>query len=156
MKTLTSTLLVLILVIFSLTSCKKDNVSKEVVIAAQDITGEWQWLSSWYLIPLSDSNPKTPENSGIQEVLKFNSDKTWLKIQNYLHVDSGTYSTGHGSYLPYIGARNFVYDSIVYYRNGISEKGTQDYYKIFNDTLQFSSGFAGICGGGSKIYTKQK
>lgn len=145
-------MLVLILVLLVINSCKKE----PIIEPAQDITGQWQWLSTWYDSPLSDSNPKTHQNTDIQETIEFNSNKTWLKIQNNFYIDSGTYSTGHGSYLPYIGANNFVYDSIVYFRNGISEKGTQDYYKVFNDTLQFCSGFAGIAGGGSKFYIKQK
>jgi hypothetical protein len=127
-----------------------------VIETTEDITGQWTWLSTWGDSPMSNSNPKTTQNTGIQEKIEFNSNKTWLKIQNSIHIDSGTYSTGHGSYLPYIGAYNFIYDSVVYYRNGISEKVTQDYYKIFNDTLQFCSGFAGIVGGGSKFYIKQK
>jgi hypothetical protein len=152
MKTLTSTLIVLFLVLFAINSCKKN----PVIEPTQDISGKWQWLSSWYDGPMSDSNPKTPQNSGIQELLEFNSNKTWLKIQNNIHIDSGTYSMGHGSYLPYVGAYHFIYDSIVYYRNGISEKGYQDYYKIFNDTLQFSPWFAGLYGGIAKFYIKQK
>jgi hypothetical protein len=99
-------------------------------------------------------NPLTPQNSGITEIIKFNSDNTWIKIQNNVRTDSGTYSTGHGSYLPYVGAYNFIYDSVVYYRNGLSEKGKQDYYKIYNDTLQFCGGFAGLMGAGSKFYIK--
>jgi hypothetical protein len=122
---------------------------------AQDLSGQWMWLSSWFDGNLSDSNPKTPQNSGLQETIRFNSDKSWIKIQNNVGVDSGKYSTGHGSYLPYIGAYNYVYDSVVYLRNGISVKGTQDYYKIFNDTLQFCGGFAGLMGSGSRFYIKQ-
>jgi hypothetical protein len=152
MKTLSSITLVLILALWVINSCKKD----PIIAPIQDVTGQWQWLSSWYDRPMSDSNPKTPQNTGIQETIEFSSNNTWLKIQNNIHIDSGTYSTGHGSYLPYIGAYNFVYDSIVYFRNGISEKGTQDYYKISNDTLQFSGGFAGISGGGSKFYIRHK
>ena len=152
MKTLTSTMLVLFFVLLVSNSCKKD----PVIEPTQDITGQWEWISSWYDGPMSDSNPKTPQNTGIQEMIQFNSNYTWLKIQNNIHIDSGTYSTGHGSYLPYIGAYHFIYDSIVYYRNGISEKGKQDYYKIVNDTLQFSPGFAGIYGGIARFYIKQK
>jgi hypothetical protein len=72
------------------------------------------------------------------------------------------FSTGHGSYTPYTGAFTFIYDSIVYYRNGISEKNTQDYYNIFNDTLEFCWGYAGYATksdsttGASKFYAKQK
>jgi hypothetical protein len=152
MKKLTLTQLVFILLLVVNNSCKKAPVIEPI----QDITGHWQWLSSWYDGPMSDSNPKTPQNTGIQEILEFNLNKAWLKIQNNIHIDSGTYSTGHGSYLPYVGAYHFIYDSIVYYRNGISEKGKQDYYKIFNDTLQFSPGFAGLYGGIAKFYIKQK
>jgi len=159
MKTLTSIMLVLLLVLLISNSCKKD----PVIEPTQDITGQWQWLSTWYLGPIpfttSDTNPKTlqtPQNTGIQEIIEFNSNKTWLKIQNNIHVDSGTYSTGHGSYLAYNGAYKFVYDSIVYFRNGITEKVYHDYYKIFNDTLQFSRGLAGISGGVCIFYIKQK
>jgi len=147
--------MIIILLLLISNSCQKDPTIEQVE-PAQDITGQWQWLSSRIGAQISESNPKTPQNTGIQETIEFNSNKTWLKIQNNIHTDSGTYTTGHGSYLPYIGAYNFIYDSIVYFRNGISEKGTQDYYKIVNDTMQFSPGFAGIYGGVAKFYIKQK
>ena len=151
MKTVTSVMLLLGLSLV-INSCKKDPVTEP----AKDITGQWIWLSSWTIEPLDDSNPKNPQNTGIHETIRFYENKTWLKIQNNVHLDSGTYSVGHGSYLPYVGAYNYIYDSVVYFRNGKSEQWAHDYYKIYNDTLQFSNGFAGICGGVSKFYSKQQ
>jgi hypothetical protein len=151
MKTLTSTLLFLTLILVTITSCKKYPISEPT----QDITGQWVWLSTWYILPLSDSNPKTPQTTGIQELIVFRSDKTWHTTRNNIPIDSGTFSTGHGTYLPYAGADRYIYDSIVYYKTGIVKEVNHDYYKIYNDTLQFSSGFAGIKGGGSKFYKRQ-
>jgi hypothetical protein len=84
----------------------------------------------------------TPENTGVHEILIFNPYHTWLKTENGIKVDSGTYSLGHGSHTPYIGADVYIYDSVLYYSLG-SELNTWDYYNIFNDTLQFCPGFAG-------------
>jgi hypothetical protein len=140
--------------ILILYGCKKD----PPINPAKDITGQWQWIFS-YTVQL---NPLTPQNTGIQEVIKFNSNYSWLKIQNNIQIDSGTFTKGHGNYIPYPGAHTFIYNSIVYYRNGISEKGIQDYYKIFNDTLEFCAGFAGYStksdpsAGASEFYIKQK
>ena len=152
MKTKTSIIFALCLLASVINSCEKVQVKDP----RQDISGQWLWLSTWFDGNMSDSNPKTPENSGIHEILKFNPNKTYSKIQNNVLVEFGTYSTGHGSYWPYVGAYNYIYDSIVYYRNDISEKATKDYYKIFNDTLIFSYGFAGYVGSFSKFYIKQK
>ena len=154
MKTLAQLMVLIVLLTLITFSCKKDTINNPT----QDITGQWQWIFS-YTVQL---NPLTPQNTGIQEVIKFNSNNTWLKIQNNVDIDSGTFTKGHGSYIPYLGAHTFIYDSIVYYRNGISEKGTQDYYKIFNDTLEFCAGFAGYStksdpiAGASEFYIKQK
>jgi hypothetical protein len=160
MKTKSSIILFLILFLSMNFSCKK--APEPVSNNTKDITGQWNWINSWMDGPISDSNPKTPQNTGIQEIIKFNSNKTWLKIQNSIHIDSGTFSTGHGSYIPYPGSYVYIYDSVVYYRNGISEKGTQDYYEISNDTLMFCGCFAGLYAksdpteGASKRYIKQK
>ena len=118
MKTLISNYLLLIICILAIYSCSK----KPSIEPSQDVTGQWIWLSTYFDGSLSESNPKTPKNSGINEVIKFRSN-TWVKIQNNVHVDSGTYTTGHGSYLPYVGAYNYIYDSIVYYREGIANQG---------------------------------
>jgi hypothetical protein len=140
-------------------SCKKELFPS----TTKDITGQWVWILSYSGgNPTIQPNPITPQNTGIQEIVRFNSNDTWLKIQNNVHIDSGTFTKGHGSYTPYIGAFTYSYDSIVYFRNGISEKGTQDYYKIFNDTLEFCAGFAGYAtksdptAGDSEFYVKQK
>lgn len=151
MKTLTSLIMIFFIASGVITSCKKD----PVIEPTQDLTGQWQWLSTWFISPLSDSNPQTPHNTGIQELIVFSSDKTWHTTRNNIPIDSGTFSTGHGTYLPYAGADIYIYDSIVYYKTGIAKEVYHDYYKVYNDTLHFSYGFAGIKGGGSKFYKRQ-
>ena len=107
-------------------------------IQPKDITGQWKWLYTFHLTELSDSNPLTPENSGINEILVFYKDHTWQKKVNNLNVDSGTYSLGHGVYTPYSGAGIFKFDSILYFRDGKTFNDGFDYYEINHDTLHFT------------------
>jgi hypothetical protein len=131
MKTILVLTLLLMLLIFS---CKK---SPNIV--SKDITGNWEWILTQSVYP---SDPVTPQSSGIYQTLEFKADNKWGMIENGIKVDSGTYSLGHGCYLPYVGAHEFIYDSIVYYRDGINQNAW-DYYNVFNDTLQFCPGLSG-------------
>jgi hypothetical protein len=156
MKMRASVVPVMILLSVLIFSCKKDQINP-----AKDITGHWKWQSYYKVYLLSDSNPLTPENTGIQEILVFNANHTWFKTQNNIKIDSGTFSVGHGSHTPYPGAGTAIYDSIAYYYNGVKINGWQDYYSIYNDTLQICPGYAdqftsySIPVSGSKFYIKQ-
>jgi hypothetical protein len=129
--------LVLLIPIFLLylIACHKN--TEQPSFKPADITGSWDWIYTRKAYALSDSNPVTPENSGVNELLVFNQDLSWFNKINNKVVDSGTYSIGHGEYTPYIGAYTFVYDSIKYYRNGKSFVNGFDYYLLRNDTLIF-------------------
>lgn len=107
MKTKAFIILMIVLALTMPFSCKKDSINP-----ANDITGQWKWLSYYFVYVPSDTNPLTPENTGIQEILMFNANHTWFKTQNNIKTDSGTYSIGRGSYTPYAGAHTFIYDSI--------------------------------------------
>ena len=146
MKVFFSLFMTVFLTILICYSCKKDQF-----VPSQDITGKWNWIMSVILYP---SVPGTTQNTGNTELIEFRSDRTWIKFQNAVRIDSGTFSTGHGSYTPYSGAHVYVYDSVVY-RNYSSQVISHDYYKIYSDTLQFCGGFAGIMGGGSEFYVKE-
>jgi hypothetical protein len=139
MKTRTSIILSIILILAMFIACKKEPVYNP----AKDITGRWKWLSTYLVSPDTVGNPLTPKNTGIQEELVFNANYTWSKTQNKIITEYGTYSIGHGSYTPYPGAHVFIYDSIVYYQNGKYKNGCIDYYDIYNDTLQFCGAYAG-------------
>ena len=146
----------LILILIFFVACKKDNPIKPVLIV-----GTWKWIYTYKDLPPSPTNPLTPLNTGTQELLIFSPDNSWKKVQDNMTVDSGTYSTGHGYYLPYQGARDFNYDSIKYYRNGILFN-IGDYYSIINtDTLSFNPYLSGhfssytLPHGGSKWWVKQ-
>ena len=117
-------------------SCGKD----KTVVAAKDITGTWRWIYTYRDNPTIPD--LTPQNTGIQELMIFYTNKSWKKVQNNITIDSGTYSLGHGHYLPYQGAHDNIYDSIVFYKNTVQQGW--DAYKIFsNDTLAFGPGWAG-------------
>jgi len=141
-------------------SCKKEAATEP--IQAKDLTGQWEWIYSWLDAPSSDSNPRTPANTGIREIINYGSDKSWLIIRNGIHLDSGTFSTGHGSWSPYNGV-NYIYDSIVYYKNGLQVKEMLNFYDFFgSDTLVFSGMFRGLYAkgdpteGASKFYLRLK
>lgn len=137
-------LLSVLLTLFVSSSCEKsrDTFSK-------DLIGKWNWTKT---VILAIPDTRTPQNTGITEIIEFKTNMNWLKVQNGVPLDSGTYSLGHGSYSAYTGATVFEYDSIVYKNSsGII---SHDYYKIHNDTLHFSSYYAGYIGGGSKFYKK--
>ena len=150
MKTEIYRIIIACFLISILSSCEKESNNDKVV----DISGQWEWLYT-YKLPPSEPNPLTPQNTGIYEILVFVTDKTWFKLENEIKVDSGIYSLGHGTYTPYPGATVYIYDSVLYHTYGI-EDYTWEYYEIFNDTLQFCGGFAGLSGGGSKFYKKLK
>jgi hypothetical protein len=127
-----------ILFLFSfciITSCEKNLTKPEI-----NIVGQWNWVYSNYLY----IDPLTPDNTGIKEVVVFKSDFTWSKTQNDIMIDSGRFSIGQGQYKPIIDLPPIIYDSIAYYKNGQVLNGKQDYFKIYNDTLMFSDGFAGF------------
>jgi hypothetical protein len=132
----TKTIIVQLIILLSLLtfSCKKDTLNP-----AKNITGGWYWIYTQAVYP---SDPLTPENTGVQERLIFSSDKKWTMTKNGIKTDSGTYSLGHGTYTPYAGAHIYIYDSVVYYRDGM-DLIAWDYYNVFNDTLQFCPGYAG-------------
>lgn len=140
--------------VFILGSCKKD-----LGIQPAPITGAWVWWKNTYALPLSATNPLTPQNSGISELMYFTPGGAWKVVRNGNTIDSGTYSIGHGSYLPYAGAYHYVYDSIGFYRSG-NFLGW-DSYKISNDSLVFNPGLSGRFSSylapfnGSRFYTRQ-
>lgn len=138
--------------------CKKPPIE---IIQPKDIAGHWKWFYTFFLEPLSDSNPLTPNKTGIEEILVFNYDHSWYKTINNIVMDSGTYFLGHGKYLPYPGAHTFIYDSILYFRNGKTFEDGFDYYEIYNDTLHFTPYLGGrfssytLPYNGAKYWVKQ-
>jgi len=126
--------LLIIVMFLAITSCKKQSSDP-----VKDITGEWEWMYTKTVYP---SDPRTPENTGIHETLIFYSDRKWILLVNSVKLDSGIYSLGHGNYMPYPGARNFIYDSVVFLRQSSLET-LWDYYDVHGDTLQFCPGYAG-------------
>ena len=86
-------------------------------------------------------------------MLILTADKQFSQSTNDTLIQSGTYTTGHGVYLPYTGAIPYIFDSICYFVSGT--KVSVDYYSIqHSDTLIFSGSFSGKIGGGSKYYKK--
>lgn len=113
------------------------NCQREEIENSNELIGQWTLIRTNKAHPYTDL---TPENTGISEMLVFNEDHSWYKVQNDTIVDSGHFSTGHGSIT--LGAI-FTYDSIVYIKNGLPIDDGVDYYKIYNDTLFFTPYLAG-------------
>ena len=131
--------------------CMEGCENKELINnSKQGLIGSWEWIATYKDYYLSESNPQTPQNTGTIEILAFNSDSTWSRIINNIKTDSGSFSTGHGSYL----GNTYVYDSICYFQKKIASG--VDYFKLKNDTLTFSRDFAGTTGGGSKLWIRKK
>lgn len=144
---------------FSFHSCE-DNSSSEIY--SDSIVGKWKWINTWKVIPISESNPETPKNTGIEELLVFNSDFTWYKTQNNSLIDSGSFTLGSGSFTYPARDLTLEYDSIAYFRNGIKLINGFDYYKIHHDTLVFCSYFGGrwssytLSHSGTKCWVREK
>jgi hypothetical protein len=118
-------------------SCKKDTGIQPAPIA-----GAWVWFKSTDAsLPPSSTNPLTPQNSGITELMYFTQNGDWRIVRNGSTIDSGIYSIGYGTYTPYVGATVFSYDSIGFYKKNIFVGW--DSYKIYNDTLKFTPGLSG-------------
>lgn len=118
-----------LLLIVILAACTKDGIQPA------SLNGTWKWIYTYKDLPLDSMNPLTPLNTGIEEKMVFTVDGNWKKIQNNITNDSGTYTLGHGSYTPYVGATTYIYDSIGFFRNGVYVGW--DYYQVKNDTLFF-------------------
>ena len=119
------------------------------------MTGKWNWIKTYQSgNPASyPYNPLTPANTGLNEILSFDANGQFAQTINDTLIQSGTYTTGHGTYLPYAGAQLYSFDSISYFVNG--SKINVDYYLVLHvDTLVFSGSFAGAVGGGSKYFVK--
>ncbi len=132
-------------------SCKKTGPA----VSPASVIGQWNWIqtypsgnpASYPFIPL------TPQNTGRKEILVFKASNQFTQTTNDTLSEAGTYTTGHGSYLPYTGASLYEYDSICYFVNGT--KTGVNYYKILGvDTLVSSGAFAGAIGGSSVYYLR--
>jgi hypothetical protein len=131
--------------------CGKDMT----VIIPVDITGNWQWTSTLYDLPLGPANPSTPLNGGSVWSLTFYNDNTWKSILGIV-PDTGTYSLGHGSYTDPSSHSIYSYDSVAYYHLGTTASFKTDYYKIYHtDSLVFSTSFIGVIGGDIISFHKQ-
>jgi hypothetical protein len=123
---------------------KLDTIYTSQVIS-REITGRWNWIMSY---TPGQFNEVTPLSTGNMEIIEFSPFQTLNKFRNDTLIDFGTFSTGHGYHInPNYPALIYSYDSIVYYKNGIYIN--HDYYKIYNDTIRFWSGYKGLYGGGS-------
>jgi len=145
-------LLALFFAVASLSGCK--TTTEDPTVPQTGIVGKWRWTETWFMIPISETNPQTPQNTGIKQTLEFRKDSIWLKTKNNVLVDSGTYTLGHGS-ITFADAFTYVYDSIAYYKNNINIKN--DYYEIdSNNNLIFSGAFKGCAGCGSEHWARIK
>jgi hypothetical protein len=148
MKTIFEVMLLLSIMAF--VSCKND-VPAGHQNTSGSLTGQWQWVATYNDAPLSASNPSTPQNTGINELLVLDSSFYWQDVKNGIISDSGKYNIGHA--IRTIGITRYEYDSICYYKNGLP--ANTNYYSLSHDTLLFNPAYAGLIGGSEKIWIRK-
>ncbi|MDR1740173.1 MAG: hypothetical protein LBR45_05395 [Bacteroidales bacterium] len=114
------------------------------------LIGEWEWEKTYLMTSLNDSNPQTPENTGITEFVIFTEDSAWSKIKNGVVIESGEkFTVGHGLYEP----TNERYDTVLYIKNGTHV--SSDCFVVDKNILIFYRDYAGRVGGGSKWFKRK-
>ncbi len=138
MKQLAGLCLCAVMTVFS---CKKSNITPP------DLTGTWNWNSTYSDSALGPTNPQTPANSGITKSLSFKNGD-WSFTQNGVTVLEGGYSTS---------VLNSTYgkpaNRIQYVRKNQTDSVT--YYSISGDSLIFSYDLSGTVGSGVTFYIRQ-
>jgi len=144
---------ILSLFLLSGLSCKKDS-GLYSVISPKEVAGKWKWEYTAVYNATAPVSYLNPQNTGIEEIITFNMERTWSKRQNNILVDTGTYTIGHANRtISSIAVR--LIDSIQYYQNGQPINGRVDYYYIIEDSMNFNPGLGGVGPGDSKWYIRQ-
>ncbi len=122
-------------------SCKKESTPKN------NVTGQWIWTINYAGNPAYNS---TPQSTGVNEILTFNSNGNYAITQNGITANAGTYHLSNakslsGQNVPGIYYTNSrVTDSVAYY--------TLQYN---NDSLFFTYDLIGTVGSGARHYGRQ-
>lgn len=125
-------LFVIILVICTYNSCESDDHA----YYTDGLIGHWNWVQTGRPIPLSETNPLTPQKAGYTCSVSFKPDSSWYKMKNNKIIEFGEkFSIGHKE----------KYDSIAYFKD--EKIIATDYFRLFNDTLCFSTSFIGVTSG---------
>ena len=130
----------LILTASFFTSCKKENE------ANKEIFGSWNWVKQ-----TNDSWPpvdKTPQSTGINESVTFNSNQTYTIVRNNIQAEVGTFSTE-----PFTTTSGKSTNKIIFNRG--SGLDSVHYFMINGTSLSFSYDYSGGTGGGIRFYEKQ-
>ena len=130
----------LILTASFFTSCKKENE------ANKEIFGSWNWVKQ-----TNDSWPpvdKTPQSTGINESVTFNSNQTYTIVRNNIQAEVGTFSTE-----PFTTTNGKSTNKIIFNRG--SGLDSVHYFMINGTSLSFSYDYSGGAGGGIRFYEKQ-
>lgn len=123
-------------------SCQKEKLSS----TDRAIIGQWKWIVSsgsapWIIFTL--------QSTGKEGILTFDNHHNWVKLENNIRADYGTYKT-----VVETTSRDKQVNSIQYYSSKDGSK-TKAYYEITDSTLVFSNDFGGSIGDGRDTYKKQ-
>jgi hypothetical protein len=131
--------------IMGIGGCEKENGSKEEFTNNPGtLLGRWQWEKTYLTIPLSETNPQTPTNTGIDKTLILNTDSSWILIENGSTSIGEKFTTGNS--ISYDLETPFIFDSICFYKNEIFLYA--EYYKLYGNTLDFCDCYRGAIGAG--------
>src|SRR5215210_3134188 len=139
-KTMRYALITIFILSLTFIACKKDQTENSSLI------GTWRWVKQY-----SGGGPvydQTPQSTGINEKVFYNSNKTWSLEQNGTKIKSGTFTTSIIT-----NTRNEKINKITYHING---RDSIDYFEIIqNNTLRFSNDLTGSVGSGSRFYERE-
>jgi len=132
--------ILLFLTAFFFAACKKENETNK------EIVGTWNWVKQ-----TNDSWPpvdKTPQSTGINESVTFNSNLSYSIVRNGSQVETGMYKTE-----PFTSSSGKSSNKIIFKR----ELGLDSvhYFLISGSSLSFSYDYSGGAGGGIRFYEKQ-
>lgn len=121
-------------------SCKKNVTSPKTLI------GEWNWTIEKYN---NQKYNKTPQNTGIQENLWFNTNGTYSLTQNNVVVNEGTYTTSIVT-----GNQGNLVTDVLFTNTRVKDSIAS--YLLITDSLYFSPNLMGSVGASTRHYGRQK
>jgi hypothetical protein len=121
-------------------SCKKDDTTKQIM-------GNWVWTIQYAGNPTYNT---TPFNTGISEILSFNSDGSFKLTQNGLMVNSGKYRTGTAR-----SSNGNTVSAVLYTDPTTIDSVAYFFLANNNDSLIFSYDLIGSVGSGARDYGRQ-
>jgi hypothetical protein len=133
-------ILIFVFIAAAFISCKKDNSENT------EIFGTWKWVNQ-----TNDSWPPvdvTPQSTGINESVTFNSNHNYSIVRNGNLAETGKFSTA-----PFTTSSGKTSSKIIFKRE--SGMDSVHYFQVSGSSLSFSFNYSGANGASTRFYEKQ-